>query len=139
MEPRALQCTDLNLSKLEIINFFIRRWTVEVTFQEVRTHLGVETQRQWSDLSIARTTPVLMGLFSITTLFANQLNKQSQLTTNTASWYQKTTPTFSDAIASVRYQIWRKQKFLTSHFGADVDNLNAKLFKQLVINATRAA
>ena len=36
----------------------------------VRTHLGVETQRQWSDLAIARTTPALLGLFSWTTLAA---------------------------------------------------------------------
>ncbi len=139
MEARAIQCTDLDLSKLEIINFFIRRWTVEVTFQEVRAHLGVETQRQWSDLAIARTTPLLMGLFSLTTLLADQLNQQNQLFTNTCAWYKKTEPTFSDAIASVRYRIWRKQKLSTSLFEPDVHNLEAELFKQLILNATRAA
>jgi len=139
IESRAIQCTDLNLSPMEIINFFIRRWTVEVTFQEVRTHLGVETQRQWSDMAIARTTPVLMGLFSITTLLAHQLNEEEKLAINQSAWYQKERPTFSDAIASVRYQIWRKQKLLTSLFRGDVHNLKANLFKQLITNATRAA
>jgi hypothetical protein len=139
IEPRALQCTDLNLSTMEIINFFIRRWTVEVTFQEVRTHLGVETQRQWSDMAIAKTTPVLMGLFSLTTLLAHQLNQQNLLTVNQSAWYQKEQPTFSDAIASVRYQIWQKQKLFTSLFKDDVNNLKANLFKQLILNATRAA
>ncbi len=124
---------------MEIINFFIRRWTVEVTFQEVRAHLGVETQRQWSDKAIARTTPVLMGLFSITTLIAHQLNEHNQLSVNQSAWYQKEQPTFSDAIASVRYQIWRKQKLLTSLFKADVHNFKANFFKQLIRNATRAA
>ena len=139
IESRAIQCTDLNLSPMEIINFFIRRWTVEVTFQEVRAHLGVETQRQWSDKAITRTTPALMGLFSITTLIAHQLNQHNELAVNQSAWYQKELPTFSDAIASVRYQIWRKQKLLTSLFNADVHNLNANLFKQLILNATRAA
>ena len=32
------------------------------TFQEEREHLGVETQRQWSDLAMPRPTPVLLGL-----------------------------------------------------------------------------
>lgn len=139
IEPRAIQCTDLNLSAMEIINFFIRRWTVEVTFQEVRTHLGVETQRQWSDLAISRTTPLLMGLFSLTTLLAHRLNQQNKLTLNQSSWYQKEQPTFSDAIASVRYQIWSKQKLFTSCGLQDVNNLNHEIFNQLIINATRAA
>lgn len=139
MEPRAIQCTDLGLSPMDMINFFIRRWTVEVTFQEVRTHLGVETQRQWSDKAIARTTPILMGLFSLTTLLADQLNKQNKLTMNQTTWYQKEQPTFSDAIASVRCQIWQSQKLLTSLFTGDVNNLRHNIFNQLIINATRNA
>lgn len=139
LESRAIQCTDLNLSAMDIIDFFIRRWTVEVTFQEVRTHLGVETQRQWSDMAIARTTPVLMGLFSLTTLLAHQLNEQNKLTVNRSAWYQKEQPTFADAIASVRYEIWRNQKLLTSLFTGHVHNLNDKILKQLILNATRAA
>ena len=139
IEPRAIQCTDPNLNPTEIINFFIRRWTVEVTFQEVRAHLGMETQRQWSDQAITRTTPILMGLFSIVTVFAEGLQKRRQLIVKPSAWYQKTQPTFADAIASVRYQIWRKQKFLTPLFRVHVDNLNATLFKQLILNATRAA
>ncbi|RYE22146.1 MAG: hypothetical protein EOP45_08655 [Sphingobacteriaceae bacterium] len=67
-KPVALLSTDVCLNEQTIVNYFIRRWTVEVTFKEVRTHLGMETQRQWSDKAIARTTPLLMGLFSITTL-----------------------------------------------------------------------
>lgn len=139
IKPKALQCTDLDMSAEQIIRFYIRRWSVEVTFEEVRAHLGVETQRQWSDLAIARTTPVLMGLFSIVTLWADQLQQQNLLVFQTSAWYQKSHPTFSDAIASVRYRIWQKQKFLTSLFQSDVHNLKAALFKQLIYNATRAA
>lgn len=70
---QALRCTDLHLAALTIVTYFVRRWRLEVTFEEVRAHLGVETQRQWSDLAIARTTPALLALFSLVTLFAHDL------------------------------------------------------------------
>jgi len=63
-DPQALLSTDLSLSPEQILAFFMRRWQMEPTFRHVREHLGVETQRQWSDKAIARTTPVLLGLFS---------------------------------------------------------------------------
>ena len=63
-------CTDLDREPAQIVSWFVRRWSVEVTFQEARAHLGVETQRQWSDKAIARTTPCLLALFSIVTLLA---------------------------------------------------------------------
>ena len=68
--PQALLCTDLARDPARIVGWFVRRWQVEVTFQEARTHLGLETQRQWSDKAIARTTPCLLALFSIVTLLA---------------------------------------------------------------------
>ena len=60
-----------------VLEWFVLRWQLEVTFQEVRTHLGVETQRQWSDLAIARTTPVLLGIFSWTALAAHGLKNST--------------------------------------------------------------
>ena len=82
------------------------RWQLEVTFEEARAHLGVETQRQWSDLAIVRTTPALLGLFSLITLFAHQLLQGQELTVRQAAWYQKALPTFSDTLAFVRQQLW---------------------------------
>ena len=72
-DPQALLCTDQAADPLQVLRWFVQRWQMEVTFQEVRAHLGVETQRQWSDLAIARTTPCLLGLFSVVTLLAAQL------------------------------------------------------------------
>ena len=105
-ETRAILCTDLNCTPRQIVEWFLMRWQVEVTFQQVRAHLGVETQRQWSDLAIARTTPVLMGLFSIVTLLANRLARGGTLPVRQAAWYRKPRATFSDAIALVREHIW---------------------------------
>ena len=105
--PQALLCTDQNIEPVQILAWFVQRWQVETTFQEVRTHLGVETQRQWNDLAIQRTTPVLLGLFSLVTLLAHQQAAAGSLTVRQAAWYRKTTPTFSDALAAVRRQLWR--------------------------------
>ena len=110
----ALLSTDQALTAQQIITYFVRRWTIEVTFQEVRAHLGVETQRQWSDKAIARTTPVLLGLFSIVTLLAHRLQILGSLQTAKAAWYEKRQPTFSDAMASVRQYVWQKSNFCTS-------------------------
>src|SRR3954466_10046929 len=72
-DPQALLCTDLAQDPVQIVRWFVQRWQVEVTFREVRDHLGVETQRQWSDQAIARTTPCLLGLFSIVTLLGTRV------------------------------------------------------------------
>ena len=66
MRTQALVCTDTEADPLQIVQWFLLRWRIEVTFQEVRAHLGVETQRQWSDKAISRTTPLLLGLVSLT-------------------------------------------------------------------------
>lgn len=105
-ETRAILCTDLHQTPRQIVEWFLMRWQVEVTFQQVRAHLGVETQRQWSDLAIARTTPVLFGLFSIVTLLANRLARGGTLPVRQAAWYRKPRATFSDAIALVRERLW---------------------------------
>ncbi|HYO26172.1 MAG TPA: transposase [Lacipirellulaceae bacterium] len=112
--PQALLCTDPTRDPVQIVSWFVRRWQVEVTFQEARTHLGLETQRQWSDRAIARTTPCLLALFSIVTLMAGRLPARERRRVAEAAWYRKPQPTFSDALAAVRRAIWREQVFVTS-------------------------
>lgn len=112
--PQAFLCTDLQAAPLDILQWFVRRWSTEVTFAEVRRHLGVETQRQWSDRAIVRTTPALLSLFSLITLWAHDLYATAAPVVRTASWYRKPLPTFSDAIALVRRQLWASQDFQTS-------------------------
>jgi len=109
LDPQAFLATDLDTRPQDILAWFVRRWQVEVTFEEVRARLGVETQRQWSDMAILRSTPTLLGLFSIITLFAHDLAKSRKLKIRTAAWYPKALPTFSDAIAAVRREIWVHQ------------------------------
>src|ERR671910_1431643 len=112
--PQALLCTDLAQDPAQIVSWFVQRWQVEVTFQEARAHLGVETQRQWSDKAVARTTPCLPALFSIVTLLTTRLPARERRRAATAAWYPKPQPTFSDALAAVRHAIWREQGLVTS-------------------------
>jgi DDE superfamily endonuclease len=113
-EAQALLCTDLACDPTQIVSWFVRRWSVEVTFQEVRAHLGVETQRQWSDTAVARTTPCLLALFSIVTLLAARLPARQRQRIAAAAWYPKPRPTFADALAAVRCAIWRERTLATS-------------------------
>ncbi len=106
-DPQALLSTDAALAPVDIVRYYVRRWQVEVTFEETRRHLGVETQRQWSALAIARTTPILLGLFSLVTLLAAQLPPRERRGARGAAWYEKAVPTFSDTLALVRRHCWR--------------------------------
>ena len=116
---QALRCTDPAAGPAQILAWFVRRWQVEVTFAEARRHLGVETQRQWSELAIRRTTPALLGLFSLVTLLAHPrmtaaATRPTPRVVRQAAWYCKPAPTFSDALALVRRELWRHQTFQTS-------------------------
>ena len=105
----AFFSTDLQLSAVKIVEYYVLRWNVDVTFEESRRHLGVETQRQWSDKSIQRTTPVLFGLYSIVCLIAVRLSKSKEIIPQSTSWYQKQEVTFSDVLAYVRRHIWESK------------------------------
>jgi hypothetical protein len=113
-KPQALLCTDLNANPQKILSWFVMRWQLEATFQEVRRHLGFETQRQWSELAIRRTTPALLGLFSLVTLFAHERMTQAAGAFRRAAWYRKSHPTFADALALVRRELWAQQSFCWS-------------------------
>jgi hypothetical protein len=108
-ETQALLCTELCTSPERIITWFVRRWQMEATFQEVRQHLGFETKRHWSEMAIQRTAPALLGLFSLVTLLAHRRMAKSADAVRRTAWYDKKHPTFSDALASVRKQLWAQE------------------------------
>jgi hypothetical protein len=110
-KTQALLCTDLRADPKKILSWFVMRWQLEVTFQEVRRHLGFESQRQWSELAIRRTTPALLGLFSVVTLFAHgRMRQASGVFRRQEGWYQKAHPTFADALALVRKELWAQEE-----------------------------
>jgi DDE superfamily endonuclease len=131
-KTQALLCTDLKVAPVQIVKWFVLRWQLEVTFREVRTHLGVETQRQWSDKAILRTTPALLGLFSLVTLLAHRHVRRGRLPIRQAAWYVKLRPTFSDALAVVRQHLWSHVCFGLSGVPVESAKLSPLLRQRLI-------
>jgi Transposase DDE domain len=132
-------CTDERFVPEEILQYVVQRWSMEVTFEEARAPLGLETQRQWSDLAIARTTPVLLGLFSVVALLAVQWHRSGSLVAEQTAWYEKECPTFSDCMRLARQQIWRSRILGPSSEAADVIQLPRPLLEALVHGLSSAA
>jgi hypothetical protein len=134
-KTQAPLCSDLRADPQKILSWFVMRWQLEVTFQEMRRHLGFETQRQWSELAIRRTTPVLLGLFSLITLFAQSRMAQAAGSFRQAAWYHKSHPTFADALALVRKELWAQEQ--TFH-GSRAETDTVKVPRALVERLTDA-
>ena len=130
-ETQAIFSTRTEASPRQIVEWFIKRWQVEVTFEEARRHLGIETQRQWSDKAIGRTTPCLFGMFSLIAMMAQQLSKSGKLKIRSAIWYHKEAATFSDAIGCVRQQLWESQSFQTSEKEVEMIKIPRSLMETL--------
>jgi hypothetical protein len=140
-DAQAFLCTDLDLEPTAILKRFVCRWRIETTFQEVREHLGVETQRQWSDLAILRTTPALLGLYSLVTIWAHGLMQKPSTVVrpHPAAWYSKHHPTFSDAIAAVRRVLWSPPSFSMSRSGSESIEIPVSLLNRFVETLCLAA
>jgi len=128
---QALLCTDQTALPQDILQWFVRRWQMEVTYEESRAHLGIETQRQWSDKAIARTTPALFGLFSLVTLLAHRLLGDQPCPVRRAAWYTKPRPTFSDTLALVRHYLWTRTDFRLSSCESDSEKVPRALVDHL--------
>jgi hypothetical protein len=131
-DPQALLCTDPTAEPTQILAWFVLRWQMEVTQEEVRRHLGVETQRQWSELAIRRTTPALLGLFALVTLLAHPPMTADPPPVRQAAWYPKHDPTFADALALVRRELWNHQAiFCMSRREGDMEKVPRVLIQRL--------
>ena len=130
LQPRAYFSTVLDDTPESILTTFIQRWTIEVTFEECRTHLGIETQRQWSDTAIARTTPVLLGLYSLVALFAQALFPDGRVPVQTSAWYRKSQATSSDVLAAVRRHLWGGFDFPTTTHDPDLVEIPSSVLQR---------
>ena len=133
-----LLCTDLEADPQKILSWYVMRWQLEVTFKEVRRHLGFETQRQWSELAIRRTTPALFGLFSLIALFAAHqwMRQAAGIFRRQAGWYRKRHPTFADALALVRKELWAKEERTFHGSPAQTDTVRVpRLFMERLTEA----
>jgi hypothetical protein len=139
LRMEAFFCTDLEATPVEILPWVVMRWSLEVTFEEARAHLGFETQRQWSDQAIARTTPVLLGLFSLVTLLALRLSQSDPIPVPATAWYHKVEPTFADCLALVRQHLWRARYLVHSTPEAESMQFPPEVFDFLIHGIPLAA
>jgi hypothetical protein len=138
-KPQALLSTQLSHTTEQMLEWFVRRWTLEVTLEEARAHLGIETQRQWHDLAIRRTTPALFGLYSLVTLMAHALLQSEARVVRTAAWYAKERPTFSDALAVVRRELWSCCHFAMSESDVEMVKIPRSVLERLTDTLCYAA
>jgi hypothetical protein len=131
-KPQALLSTNPAHTPEQMLTWFVRRWTMEVTFEEARAHLGMETQRQWNERAIARTTPALLSLYAIITLTVHQLLQKGVAIGRPSAWYIKAWPTFSDAIALVRRHLWEHMHFSMSQQDTDRINIPRALLERFM-------
>jgi hypothetical protein len=129
-KPQALLSTHLEHTPAQMLTWFVRRWTIEVTWEEARAHLGMATQRQWNDRAIARATPALVSLSSIMTLTAQLLIEKGATCVRSTAWYSKPHPPFADAIAWVRRLLWEHLHFSTSHQETDMMQIPRTLLER---------
>ena len=138
-DTQALLCTRLEVTPLQVLEWFVLRWQVEVTFEEARAHLGMETQRQWSPKAVARMTPCVLGLFSLISLLAERVREPQGLTVRCDAWYAKERVTFSDTLAMVRRWLWAEQHFQMSQTEADMRKVPRALYERLTETLCYAA
>ena len=131
LKPQAFLCTDQQATPAQILDWFVKRWQIEVTFEEARAHLGMETQRPWSAKAIARTTPAILALYSLVALQARQLRVHQGMPVRQAAWYWKDCATFSDTIALVRRWLWHTDYLSICEKPPDIMEIPTALFLRL--------
>lgn len=100
--------TDLTLTPRQTVESYVRRWSLETTFQEARTHLGLETLRNRSGRAVVRSVPLLLGLYSLVVVWYARHVPAPQRQPQQSPWYQKRCVTFSDMLAAARADIMKE-------------------------------
>lgn len=122
--------TDVTMTAKQVIETFTGRWSMEVTFQELRAYLGVETTRGWIARTVLRAEPCLFCLYSVVALWYAALPARDRQNIE-PTWTGKTTVTFSDAITLVRRDLWQRWIFATPAFKLVMQKLAPNQKRQL--------
>jgi hypothetical protein len=132
LDPRASCSTWTHDRPRAVGQQFIPRWSLETTFEESRAHLGLETQRQWSDRAVERTTPCLLGLYSVVALLAQAWYPEGKVPVQRAAWYPKSHATFADVLAAIRHHVGSDVGYSTSADAPDLVGIPRSELSRLV-------
>jgi hypothetical protein len=129
--------TDPTMTPKDIIETFTGRWSIETTFQHLRSYLGLETTRGRCEKTILRMAPGLFGLYTLVALWYAAL-PQSHDASPAIQWAGKTDVTFSDAITHVRRWLWQNWVFASPDTAADFQKLR-RPFRTLILTSLALA
>jgi len=129
--------TDLTMSVQEVIETYVGRWNEETTFQEMRSYLGLETTRGWTQKTVLRAAPCLFGLYTLVACLYSQL-PQRYARVRAVQWEGKTDVTFSDAITAVRRWLWLEWVFSIPGYRPVFAKLS-RPFRSLLLHALAPA
>jgi DDE superfamily endonuclease len=123
--------TDVRWSAAQVIETYTGRWNVETTFQEMRSHLGLETTRGWKEKTVLRVAPCLFGLYTVVAALYVQLPAWRRRR-GLLDWVGKEHVTFSDALTAVRRWLWVEWVFAIPGHGTAFSKLS-RPFQQLLL------
>jgi hypothetical protein len=83
-------------------------------------------------LAILRTTPALLGLFSLVIIWAGTIKSEYGVLPEFVRWYPTADPTFRDALALVRRELWTSPTFATSLEHRESANNTDRLINRLI-------
>ena len=101
----AFFATDVAMSPQAIVESFVRRWSIETTFQEARAYLGLETLRNRTANAVRRSVPMLLALYSFIVVWFARHVRCPEACVRRTPWYPKRHVTFSDMLAAARRDI----------------------------------
>jgi hypothetical protein len=130
--------TDIGLTPQEIIEIYTGRWSIETTFQEMRSYLGLESTRGRKKETILRTAPLLFGLYSLVVIIYQQLPALWKNQT-AIQWVGKSDRTFSDMLTAVRRWLWFDWVFVTLDKNGELQQLRGELKDTLMYCVAQAA
>jgi hypothetical protein len=128
--------TDATLEAAALIAYYTSRWNIETTFQELRSHLGLETTRGWSRRTVLRAAPCLFGLYSVVAVLYHARPEEKR--TGGVAWPGKATVTFSDALTAVRRWLWTEWVFPQAGCGEGLKKLPGP-FREVLMAALAPA
>jgi hypothetical protein len=130
--------TDVSLTPTQVIEYFTGRWSIETTFQEMRSYLGLETTRGRKEETVLRVAPCLFGLYSVVAVLYAEMPARYRRV-RLINWAGKTDITFSDAITAIRRWLWQEWVFAIPGYARGFAKVNRPLREMLLCGLAPAA
>ena len=101
--------TNVNWSLPFILQTYALRWSIEVTFENLKQHLGFSDAANWKEQAVRRTAPQAGVLMSLIVVWFHKAGHKS-VEFPDRPWYpQKRWPSFGDMLTTLRRQSFEEK------------------------------